>query len=39
VIKFRKLRWAGNAATMEDDRNAFKMLAGKSRGKRLLERA
>ena len=29
------LRWAGHVARMEEGRNAFKILVGKSTGKRL----
>ena len=38
VIKFRRLRWAGHVARMEDSRSAFKMLTGKPAGKRPLGR-
>ena len=38
VIKSRRLRWAGNVAIMEEDRSAFKILTGKSTGKRPLGR-
>ena len=34
MIKFRRLRWAGHVARMEDDRSAFETLTGKSIGKR-----
>ena len=34
VIKSRRLRWAGHVARMEEGRCAFKMLTGKSTGKR-----
>ena len=33
VIKFRRLRWAGHLARMEEGRNVFKIL-GKPTGKR-----
>ena len=36
VIKSK--RWAGHIAKMEEDRSAFKSLAGKPTGKRLLGR-
>jgi len=36
VIKSRRLRWAGHVARMEKGRSAFKILTGKSSGKRLL---
>ena len=29
LIKSRTLRWAGNVARMEEDRNAFKILTGR----------
>ena len=38
VIKSRRLRWAGHVARMEKDRSAFKILTGKSKGKRPLGR-
>ena len=38
VIKSRRLRWAGNVARMEEGRSAFKILTGKSTGKRPLGR-
>ena len=38
VIKSRRLRWAGNVATMEEGRIASKILIGKPTGKRLLGR-
>ena len=34
VIKFRKLRWAGNVARMEEGKSAFKILTGTPIGKR-----
>ena len=36
VIKFRRLRWAGHLARMAGDKSAFKILTGKSTGKRPL---
>ena len=36
VIKFRRLRWAGNVDRMEESSSAFKMLTGKPTGKRPL---
>ena len=30
----RRLRWAGHVARMEEGRSAFKILTGKSTGKR-----
>ena len=38
MIKSRRLRWGGHVARMEEGRNAFKMLTGKSKGKRPLGR-
>ena len=38
VIKSRRLRWAGHVATLEECKNAFKILTGKPAGKRPLER-
>ena len=38
VIKSRRLRWAGHVARMEEGRSAFKILTGKSKGKRPLGR-
>ena len=29
VIKYRRLRWAGHVARMEEGRTAFKILTGK----------
>ena len=33
VIKYRRLRWAGHLARMEEGRSAFKILTGKPTGK------
>ena len=38
VIKSKRLRWAGHVARIEESRSAFKILAGKPTGKRLLGR-
>ena len=38
VIKYRRLIWAGHVARMEEGRSAFKILIGKSTGKRPLGR-
>ena len=38
VIKSRRLRRAGHVANMEENKSAFKILAGKPIGKRPLER-
>ena len=34
VIKSRRLRWTGHVARMEEGRSAFKILTGKSTGKK-----
>ena len=33
VIKYRRLRWAGRVARMEEGRSGFKILKGKRTGK------
>jgi hypothetical protein len=38
MIKSRRMRWAGHAASMEEKRNAYGILVGKPEAKRLLER-
>jgi hypothetical protein len=38
VIKSRRMRWAGHAARMGEKRNAYRILVGKSEGKRSLGR-
>ena len=38
VIKFRRMRWAGHVARMEEGRSAFKILTGIPAGKRALGR-
>ena len=38
VIKSRRLRWARHVARMEEGRSAFKILTGKSTGKRPRRR-
>ena len=38
VIKYRRFKWAGRVARMEEDRSAFEMLIGTPTGKRNLER-
>ena len=38
VIKSRILRWGGDVARMDEGRSAFKILTGKSTGKRPLGR-
>ena len=37
-IKSRRLRWAGHVARMEQFRNAYRVLVGKSEGRRPLGR-
>jgi hypothetical protein len=37
-IKSRRMRWAGHVACMEEERNVYKVLVGKPKGKRPLER-
>jgi hypothetical protein len=37
MTKSRKMRWTGHVACMGENRNAFKILVGKSEGKRPLE--
>ena len=36
VIKYKRLRWAGHVARMEESRSDFKILTGKPTGKRHL---
>ena len=36
MIKYRRLRWAGHVARMEEGRSAFKILKDKPTGKRPL---
>ena len=36
VIKSRRSRWADHVAKMEEGRSAFKMLTGKTTGKRFV---
>ena len=38
LIKFRRLRWAGHVATMEEGRSAFESLIGKPTGYKPLGR-
>jgi hypothetical protein len=38
MIKSRRMRWAGHVARIGDKRNAYRILLGKSEGKRLLGR-
>jgi hypothetical protein len=37
-IKSRRLRWAGHVACMGEERNVYRVLVGKSEGKRPLGR-
>jgi hypothetical protein len=37
-IKSRRMRWAGHVACMEEERNVYKVLVGKTEGKRPLGR-
>jgi hypothetical protein len=36
-MKPRRMRWAGHAASMEEKRDAYMILVGEPKGKRLLE--
>jgi transcription termination factor 2 len=38
MIKSRRMRWAGHVARMGENRNAYRILVGKSEGKRPLGR-
>jgi hypothetical protein len=38
IITSRKMRWEGHVARMGEKRNAYRLLMGKSEGKRLLGR-
>jgi hypothetical protein len=38
IVKSNKMRKAGNVARMEELRKAFKVVVGKPRGKRPIER-
>jgi hypothetical protein len=39
MIKSRRMRWAGHIARMGEKRNAYRILVGKSEGKRPLVRS
>ena len=39
LIKYRRLRWAGHVARMEEGRSAFKMLTGKTYKKEIFREA
>jgi hypothetical protein len=38
IIKSRRMRWAGHVAWMGEERNMYRLLVGKSEGKRPLGR-
>jgi hypothetical protein len=38
IIKSRRIRWAGHVARMGEKRNVYRLLVGKSEGKRPLGR-
>jgi hypothetical protein len=38
IIRYRRMRWAGHVARVGERRNAYRLLVGKSEGKRPLER-
>jgi hypothetical protein len=38
VIKSRRMRWEGRVARMEERRDAYRVLVGRTEGKRLLGR-
>jgi hypothetical protein len=38
VIKSRRMRWAGHVARMGEGRDAYRVLVGRSEGRRPLER-
>jgi hypothetical protein len=38
IIKVRRMRWAGHIARICETRNAFRLLVGKSEGRRPLRR-
>jgi hypothetical protein len=38
IIKSRRMRWAGHVARMGEKRDVYRLLVGKSKGKRLLGR-
>jgi hypothetical protein len=38
IMKSRKMRWAGHVARMGEKKNAYRLLVGKTEGKRPLER-
>jgi hypothetical protein len=38
MIKSRRMKWEGHVACMREVRNAYRILVGKPKGKRLLGR-
>jgi len=38
VIKWRRMRWAGNVARMGEERGVYRVLVGKLEGRRPLGR-
>ena len=38
VIKWRRMRWAGHVARMGEERRVYRVLVGKSEGRRMLGR-
>jgi hypothetical protein len=38
IMKARRMKWAGHVARMGENRNAYRLLVGKSEGKRPLGR-
>jgi hypothetical protein len=38
IIKLRRMRWAGHVARMGEKRNVYRLLVGKTEGKRPLGR-
>jgi hypothetical protein len=38
IMKSRRMRWAGHVARMGENRNSYRLLAGKPEGKRPLGR-
>jgi hypothetical protein len=39
IIKWRRMRWAGHVARMEEKRHVYRLLVGKPEGTRLLRRS
>jgi hypothetical protein len=37
MIKCRRIKWAGHVARMGDEGNAYRILEGKPKGKRLID--